>query len=170
MTADEFAQTFAGVVQGNRWILDKAYTAKPFADTWALRQSFQDALLAGSSAERAELMNSFPDLGSDVEGGTQPLEHAYGLDTMTEDDHGEVHRAAVTYRERYGFTWIVCARDISDYTKLADNAWSRIHNGEGVERAAAIVEIAKIFNHRFDDLIATANPIATARVPEAVGG
>ena len=37
-------------------------------------------------------------------------------------------------------------------------------NSTGVERAANLVEIAKIANHRFDELVADANPIAAAKV------
>ena len=32
-----------------------------------------------------------------------------------------------------------------------------------VEHSTALIEIAKIANYRFDDLVADANPIATAR-------
>ena len=31
------------------------------------------------------------------------------------------------------------------------------------ERATALIEVGKIINHRFDDLVAEANPIHTAR-------
>jgi hypothetical protein len=31
------------------------------------------------------------------------------------------------------------------------------------ERATALIEVAKIANHRFDDLVADANPIHSAR-------
>ena len=37
-------------------------------------------------------------------------------------------------------------------------------NAPRVERAANLIEIAKIANHRFDELVANANPIATARL------
>jgi uric acid transporter len=39
----------------------------------------------------------------------------------------------------------------------------RMHNSPTQEHAAALIEIAKIANHRCDDLVADANPIATAR-------
>ncbi|MDQ2740571.1 MAG: xanthine permease, partial [Actinomycetota bacterium] len=68
-----------------------------------------------------------------------------------------------TYRERYGFPWIVCARDVGDYSKLVDNGWVRMSNSRSVERATALVEISKIANYRFNDLIADANPIASSR-------
>ena len=39
----------------------------------------------------------------------------------------------------------------------------RLDNDPRQEHMAALVEIAKIANHRFDDLVADANPIAAAR-------
>ena len=38
-----------------------------------------------------------------------------------------------------------------------------MENSPAQERAAALIEVAKIANHRFDDLVAEANPIASAR-------
>ena len=36
-------------------------------------------------------------------------------------------------------------------------------NSSTIEHSTALIEIAKIANYRFDDLVADANPIATAR-------
>ena len=36
-------------------------------------------------------------------------------------------------------------------------------NSPAAEKAFALIEIAKIANYRFDDLVADANPIAAAR-------
>jgi 2-oxo-4-hydroxy-4-carboxy--5-ureidoimidazoline (OHCU) decarboxylase len=38
-----------------------------------------------------------------------------------------------------------------------------MNNSAAKEHAAALMEIAKIANHRFDDLVTEANPIHTAR-------
>ena len=38
-----------------------------------------------------------------------------------------------------------------------------MNNSATQEHAAALIEVAKIANHRFDDLVAEANPIHTAR-------
>jgi len=164
MSEQQFSASFSNLVQGNDWAVSRAYAAKPFADTFALRMAFQDALLSGTDTEQQQLMHSFPDLGSEDLGGNEnAVDHALGLGTMAEEDHGEIHRLAVTYRERYGFPWIVCARDVGYYSKLVDNGWVRMSNSRSVERAIALVEISKIANYRFNDLIADANPIASSR-------
>ncbi len=43
------------------------------------------------------------------------------------------------------------------------NGWSRMDNSAPAEKAFALIEIAKIANYRFSDLVADANPIAAAR-------
>jgi 2-oxo-4-hydroxy-4-carboxy--5-ureidoimidazoline (OHCU) decarboxylase len=84
------------------------------------------------------------------------------LDHETRD---EVRELAVAYRERFGFPLIVSARDVGDrYERVTAIGWGRMANAAAVERAAALLEVAKIANYRFDDLVADANPIASARV------
>ena len=43
--------------------------------------------------------------------------------------------------------------------------WDRLNNSPTQEHAAALIEIAKIATHRFDDLVGDANPIHSARLP-----
>lgn len=49
------------------------------------------------------------------------------------------------------------------YDRVLRNGWSRMDNSVGVERSFALMEIAKISNHRFDELISDANPILSTR-------
>jgi len=67
------------------------------------------------------------------------------------------------YKQKFGFPFIVCAREIDSYTKVVDLRWARLANSPKIEHSTALIEIAKIANYRFDDLVADANPIATAR-------
>ncbi|BBC68407.1 hypothetical protein MMRN_53030 [Mycobacterium marinum] len=47
---------------------------------------------------------------------------------------------------------------------MLKNGWSRMDNSPATERAYALIEAAKIANYRFSDLVADANPIASARL------
>jgi 2-oxo-4-hydroxy-4-carboxy--5-ureidoimidazoline (OHCU) decarboxylase len=47
--------------------------------------------------------------------------------------------------------------------QILRNGQVRLHNSPAQEHAAALIEIAKIAGHRFDDLVAEANPIHIAR-------
>ena len=61
------------------------------------------------------------------------------------------------------FPLVISAKEVDRYERVLNAGWDRMANAAGVERAANLVEIAKIANHRFDELVAGANPIAAAR-------
>jgi uric acid transporter len=84
---------------------------------------------------------------------------------LEEETHADVVELAADYRSRFGFPLIVSARDVeARYDRLLETGWGRMANAPSVERAANLIEIAKIASYRFDDLVADANPIASARL------
>ena len=165
MDENTFAETFGGLVQGSPWAVERAFEQRPFADTFALRAAFQDALLTGNAEEQQELIKSYPDLGTEDEIGMDTAQdHAMaGLSNLDEDERAEVVEIAGEYKQKFGFPLIVCAREIDSYQKVVDLGWARMANSRTIEHSTALIEIAKIANYRFDDLVADANPIATAR-------
>ncbi len=166
MSIEQFAKTFGGLVENTPWVLERAYALKPFADTIALRSAFHDALLTGSADEQLQLMNSFADLGSPADAANAyVLDHTNaGLGGLDNEEQNEVLELAQDYRKRFGFPLIVCAREVERYERVLASGWSRMANSPVVERAAGLIEIAKIANYRFDDLVANANPIASAHI------
>jgi uric acid transporter len=144
---------------------------RPFADTLALRSAFHDALLTGTWDQQLQLMNSFADLGSEDEGNdAYMLDHANaGIDGLDEKERSEVLELARAYRKNFHFPLIVCAHEVDRYERVLAGGWNRMANSPGVERASGLVEIAKIANHRFDELVANANPIASAHLSAFIG-
>jgi OHCU decarboxylase len=169
MSRDEFADTFGPLFQGPRWVVDNAYDQKPFADTQALRRAFQEALFTASPEQQQELMSFYPALGSDAvasgdEGAYSHTDQATaGLTRLTDEDHAAFTELTNAYREKFGIPLIVAVRDAGDRNQILESGWSRMNNSPTQEHATALIEIAKIANHRFDDLVAEANPIHTAR-------
>lgn len=166
MTYDEFASLFGSLVENTPWVLQRAYTMRPFADTLALRSAFHDALITGDPQEQLQLMNSFADLGSEGDAANAyMLDHEKaGIASLEEQEHDEVLELARMYRSHFGFPLIVCARDVERYERVLASGWSRMANSPTVERACGLIEIARIANYRFNELVANANPIETARV------
>ncbi len=165
MNPQQFATTFGGLVENTPWVLDRAYAMRPFSDTLALRSAFHEALLSGTLDEQTQLMNSFADLGSDEEAhDTYLLDHENaGFGGLMDTERDEVVTLAQTYRARFHFPLIVCAREVDRYERVLATGWHRLANSPAVERAAGLIEIAKIANYRFDELVANANPIASAQ-------
>ncbi|GGG12986.1 uracil-xanthine permease [Rhodococcoides trifolii] len=163
MTPEKFAETFGGLVQGTPWVVERAFEQKPFADAHALREAFQDSLLAGTTEEQLALIGSFPDLGSEDPTGIAYAKDHTSLSNLEEDQHDNVVELAGAYREHFGFPLVICARETERYDRVLANGWARMENSESAERSFAMIEVAKIANYRFDDLVADANPISAAR-------
>lgn len=163
MSQQRFTEVFGHVVQDVPWAVERAFTARPFADTTALREAFQDAVLTGSSEQQDELLRAFPDLGAEDETGHALAVDHVALSNLDADDHEDVVDLATAYREHFGFPLIICAKETERFEYVLKNGWSRMDNSPATERAFALIEIAKIANYRFSDLVADANPIAAAR-------
>jgi len=170
MDRDQFVNTFGKLVQGPTWVAERAYDRRPFADTHDLRVSFQEALFSSDRREQSELLSFYPDLGSDAVEGSEPLgeesikdQSSAGLTLLNDEDHEEFAQLTQAYRERFGFPLIVSVRDVEKRDTILRNGWERMQNSPTQEQAAAMIEVAKIASHRFDDLVADANPLLMTR-------
>jgi uric acid transporter len=170
MSQDEFVATFARLFQGKpRWVVENAYTQRPFSDTHALRTAFQEALFGATAEQQRELMEAYPALGSvavaEGKAGEDSIidQASAGLTQLTDEDHQSFDQVTAAYREKFGIPLIVCVRDLPDRESILGQGRARLKNSSTQEHAAALIEIAKIAGHRFDDLVGDANPIHTAR-------
>jgi uric acid transporter len=169
MSREEFVETFAGLFQGPRWAVERAWDMRPFADTHALRRSFQEALFSGSHDEQRQLIEAYPQLGSqfvaDGLSGEASLrdQSDKGLTFLADPDRDELATITEAYRERFGFPLVISVRDADSFDRIVEQGRERLGNCENQEHAAALLEIAKIAGYRFDDFLSDANPIHSAR-------
>ncbi len=172
MSEDEFVATFGRLFQGPEWVVRHAYAQRPFSDTQDLRIAFQEAIFGATEDEKQKLMNSYPELAKvvgDDDADPASSEHsradqgAAGLNQLGEEDQSAFGELTKAYHDRFAFPLIVCVRDSPDRQHILDSGWARMHNSPAQERATALIQIANIANHRFDDFVADANPIHSAR-------
>ncbi len=165
MSLEEFRQTFSGLFQDVPWILERAYERRPFTDTEDLRAAFQEAMFGATPTEQTELLKSYPDLGSVVlkQAESRSDQSVLGLDRMHDEDFAEFEQLNAQYREKFGFPYVASVRSAGSRRELIDNGFVRLQHSPSQERTTALLEVGMIVNHRFDDLVAEANPIHTAR-------
>ena len=169
MSREAFVETFGGLFQGPRWAVERAYDSRPFGDTIDLRRAFQEALFSATQEEQRHLIDAYPDLGADsvAEGdegeGSLRDQSTLGLTRLDDKAHGELAELTSRYRDRFGFPLVTCVRDRDSFDQVVRAGWQRLNSSQAQEHAAALVEIAKIAGYRFDDLVADANPIHSAR-------
>lgn len=165
MTEDEFVDTFQGLFQGPVWPVRKAYGQRPFADTPDLRAAFQEALLGGTAEEQRELMAAYPNLGVDDDLGEESsTDQAWvGLGYLSDEEEDEFRELSAAYTEKFGIPFIVCLRDLDKRDQVLRLGWRRMENSKGQEHVASLNEVSRIAGYRFEDKVADANPISSAR-------
>jgi 2-oxo-4-hydroxy-4-carboxy--5-ureidoimidazoline (OHCU) decarboxylase len=86
-----------------------------------------------------------------------------GLTILRDQEHEELGELTSAYRERFGFPLVMSVRDRDSFDQIVGEGRERLQNSPEQEHATALVEISRIASHRFDDLLAGADPIASAR-------
>jgi uric acid transporter len=158
MDRERFVAEFGGLFQGQPWIAEQAYDARPFEDVYALRRAFHDALFEAPPDRQLELIQSYPDIGSVFRRDTTPSvlsvkDQAFaGLDRLDSDEIHNLDDLTSAYRKKFGFPLIIAVRENTKETILRSGN-ARLNNSPSAEQATALVEIAKIANLRLFDLV-----------------
>ena len=169
MSREDFASTFGSIYQGPSWAVERAWDRRPFEDTRDLRRAFQQALFSSTDEQERELIAAYPDLGSAAvssgESGTSSMgdQSSLGLTILRDQEHEELGELTSAYREQFGFPLVMSVRDRDSFDQIITQGRERLQNSPEQEHATALVEISRIASHRFDDLLAGADPIASAR-------
>ena len=142
---------------------------RPFADANALRAALQDQLFSLGETAELGLMRSYPALGgAELLTGDVGEQHdrgpgAAGSDLPRRGRAGGLRpRSTQAYQAKFGFPLIVAARELTA-EQVLEQAWHRLDNSARQEHAAALIEIAKIANHRLEDKVEGTNPMGATR-------
>lgn len=157
---DGFVALLGGLFEGSPWVGVDAWAARPFADRDALERALVEAIERASRERQMALIRAHPDLvGRAALAGTLGREStaeqaAAGLD-RDRLSPAEVARFAelnAAYRERFGFPFVICARENKKDAILAGFA-ARLGHTREEEIGVALREIGRIGHFRLLDLV-----------------
>jgi len=154
---EAFVERYGSLFEHSPWVAEEAYQRGPFADREALAQALELAMYAAPRERQLELVRAHPDLAgrAAVEGtlttSSQREQAAAGLDRLTPGEYETFTRTNAAYRERFGFPFVVCAREHTKESILRTAA-DRLRNDPDKEVGIALQEIAKIARLRLKDL------------------
>jgi len=148
---DRFVTLFGDLFEGSPWIAADAWHAHPFADVTAMYRAFQDVINDAPPERQLALIQAHPDLvGRAARAGTLTPSSAQeqaaaglALDRLSAEDSAAFDRLNTAYRDRFGFPFVICARENKKDAILAGFA-ARLDNDREREIAVALDEIAKI--------------------------
>jgi OHCU decarboxylase len=153
-----FVAALGHLFEGPPWIVEAAWEARPFATPDDLQSKLVAVMEAAPVERQVALIQAHPDLvGRAALAGTLSPpstgeQAAAGLDQLTPDEIATFTRLNAEYRERFGFPFVVCARENKKESILAGFA-TRMSHARDEEISAALGEIAKICRLRLLDTI-----------------
>jgi OHCU decarboxylase len=157
---DEFGARLGFLFEQSPWIAEAAWADRPFDDLPALHRALTAVVARAGEERQVALIRAHPDLvGRAALAGTLTREstgeqQAAGLDPgrLTRDEivrFGELNEA---YKTRFGFPFVICARENTKQTILAGFA-ARLGNSRDEEIVTALAEIARIGWLRMADAV-----------------
>jgi OHCU decarboxylase len=156
---DAFVAAIGFVFEDSPWIAAAAWERRPFADRDALHGTLVGIVEAAPVERRVALIAAHPDLAGRVarEGrltaASTSEQRSAGLDQLTDAQRGRFDAANGAYRARFGFPFVICARE-HDAESILDAMERRVANDRELEIATALAEIAKIARLRLEDAVA----------------
>lgn len=156
-----FVARLGSLFEGSPWIADETWLARPFADRRALHAALVRTMRTAPRDRQLTLIRAHPDLvGRAALAGTLTRastseQQAAGLDpdALTNAEIAAFAGANARYQERFGFPFVICARENRKESILAGFA-VRLEHDRDTEIATALDEIAKIAWYRLADVVA----------------
>lgn len=157
---DAFVKTLGSLFEGPPWIVERAWHARPFTSLEHLHHTLCEVMYNAPVEQQVALISAHPDLvGRAALAGTLGPEStseqtSAGLNRLSPEEIAAFTRLNQAYRDRFGFPFVICARENKKDSILAGfNA--RLHNSRDHEIEIALGEIAKICYFRLLDLVSS---------------
>lgn len=155
----QFVQQLGFVFEHSPWIAAEAWHARPFAGVAELHAAMCAVMYAAPPDRQLALIRAHPDLAGkaavagELTRESRMEQSSAGLDRLSPEEFAAFTRMNAAYREKFGFPFIVCVREHTKDSILANFA-GRLAHSRDEEIATALGEIAKIARLRLQDAIA----------------
>ena len=158
VSRDEFVHFVGSVFEGSPWIAEGTWTKRPFRDLDQLHGALCETVRSAGVKKQLALICAHPDLvGRAALAGTLSPESnreqaKAGLVNLTADEIATVQRLNQTYREKFGFPFVICAR-LNKKDAILNGFRVRLEHSLEEEMKAALEEIYKIAYLRLQDIV-----------------
>ncbi|MEJ7839618.1 MAG: 2-oxo-4-hydroxy-4-carboxy-5-ureidoimidazoline decarboxylase [Thermomicrobiales bacterium] len=153
-------ERLGNIYEDTPWIVRSGLQWRPFVDIAEFHRVLCDLVLALSDEEQLSLIRAHPDLiGRAALSGqlgtnsaAEQREAGLDVDALSLDDQVAFTSLNTSYRDRFGFPFVVCVREHRKRTILAAFE-QRLKHDRQEEVRTAIGEINKIAGYRLLDVI-----------------
>lgn len=155
-----FVASLGHLFEHSPWVAEEAWSQRPFASVEALYAALCATMRDASRERQVALVRAHPDLAGRLALQKQLTvestreQASAGLDRLSDDELAEFTRQNDTYKAKFGFPFVICARLNAKAAILAAMK-TRIGNAPEAEFGAALNEIEKIAWLRLQDVLKT---------------
>ncbi len=155
---EHFVAALGALFEGPPWIVTQGWHARPFASLDQLHQALCNVMYNAPVEQQVALLQEHPDLvGRAALADTLTPESTHeqasaGLDRLFPEEIAIFTQLNQTYRSRFDFPFVICARENKKASILAGFA-ARLEHARAQEIEIALGEVAKICFFRLHDLI-----------------
>jgi 2-oxo-4-hydroxy-4-carboxy-5-ureidoimidazoline decarboxylase len=153
-----FTAALGHVFEHSPWVAHAAWARRPFRDAAHLHAELCAAMRAAPHEKQLALIRAHPDLAGrlaqqqKLTAASTREQASAGLDGLSETELAAFQTLNDTYRARFDFPFIICAR-LNHRTTILAAMQARVKNSPEQEFAAALGEIEKIAQLRLNDLL-----------------
>ncbi|HVU15594.1 MAG TPA: 2-oxo-4-hydroxy-4-carboxy-5-ureidoimidazoline decarboxylase [Candidatus Didemnitutus sp.] len=154
-----FIAALGHLFEHSPWVAERTWSQRPFRDVADLNARLGATMRAAPVAEQRALIEAHPDLAGRLARQNQLTaestreQASAGLNRLTEEELASFQRLNDSYRSKFGFPFIICAR-LNAKDAIVAAMTARLRNPPEVEHAAALAEIEKIAWLRLQDALA----------------
>lgn len=147
--AERFMSVCGPLYEHSPWVAERALTARPFASLAAVHAALQAAVADATPEEQLALIRAHPDLvGRAARDGRLTAastgeQASAGLHALSLAEAAAFGRYNAAYRDRFGFPFVICARENKKEAILAAFP-VRLEHTADEERQTALAEIGRI--------------------------
>jgi OHCU decarboxylase len=154
LSHEEFARVCGPVFERSPWIAAETAAQRPFADCDVLLRALCDRVRSAKPEQQLELIRAHPDLVGrlTLTAESQREQSTAGLDALTQQEIELFRLRNESYRNRFGFPFVICAR-LNKKDAILAAFDKRLMNSRDEEIRVALEEIFKIAALRLRDIV-----------------
>jgi 2-oxo-4-hydroxy-4-carboxy-5-ureidoimidazoline decarboxylase len=153
---DAFVARYGTLFEHSPWIAETAWEQGPFESPAALHAAMVAVVQRAPRDAQLALIRAHPDLAGraaiagELTADSNREQASAGLDRLTPEEYAEFTATNAAYRERFGFPFVICARE-HDKASILAAARERLGHDGDEEVEVALREIAKIARLRLEE-------------------
>jgi OHCU decarboxylase len=158
MDRGTFGLELGWVYENSAWIAEGAWDDRPYSTVDGLHAAMERVVSSAPPQKRLALIQAHPDLAgrlgalSELTVASQREQVGAGLNLLTLAEGEQMARLNASYREKFGFPFILCVR-LNKLEAIREAFAKRLENDRAKEIELALKEISKIARLRLADAI-----------------